>query len=70
MAKRRAKTKLICVVQGRYGSQYGWEDVTAGDTRKECMANLREYRANERGVPFRVINRRVKVGLSSARRRR
>lgn len=47
------------VVQGNYGHGHGWEDLTASDVRKEAVANLREYRANE-GVPFRLITRRVK----------
>jgi len=67
---RVAKTKKICVVQGNYGYGHGWEDLTAEDTRKECLARLREYRANE-SAPFRVITRRVKLsGVGRARRRR
>ena len=58
---RVAKTKLIHVVQGNYGYGHGWEDVTAAETRKEAMAGLREYRENERGVPFRLIRRREKI---------
>ena len=58
---RIAKTKLIHVVQGHYGYGHGWEDVTAEDTRKEAMARIREYRENERGVPFRLIRRREKI---------
>ena len=57
---RVAKTKLVHVVQGNYGYGHGWEDVTAEDTRKEAMARLREYRENERSVPFRLIRRREK----------
>ena len=59
--KRVAKTKLIWVVQGSYGYGHGWEDVTAEENWKEAKARLREYRDNERGVPFRVIRRREKI---------
>lgn len=38
-------------VQGDYGQ--GWEVVTAG-TKAEATANLREYRENEPGIPFRI----------------
>lgn len=57
---RAPKTKKICVVQGNYGYGHGWEDLTAADDRKECLRDLRSYRENEAGTPFRVINRRVK----------
>ncbi len=68
---RVAKTKKICVVQGNYGYGHGFEDLTAADTRKECLGYLRDYRTNEPGTPFRVINRRVKASsLGRARRRR
>ncbi len=60
-AKRVPKTKLIYVVQGNYGYGHGWEDVTAAETWKEAKANLREYRENERGVPFRSIRRRERI---------
>lgn len=57
---RKAKTELICVVQGDYGYGHGWEDVTAETTTSACRARLREYRENEPGTPFRLIRRRVK----------
>ena len=65
---RKPTTKSICVVQGNYGYGHGWEDLTAEDSRKECLARLREYRANESG-PLRVINRRVKIGAGLGRAR-
>lgn len=57
MARKSPKTRVICVVQGYYGGQYGWEDVTAETDPKECKARLKEYRENER-APFRMIRRR------------
>ena len=62
---RVAKTRLIFVVQGNYGYGHGWEDVTAADTYKEARQNLREYRDNERGVPFRLIRRRERIAAAA-----
>ena len=59
--KRVPKTKLIWVVQGNYGYGHGWEDVTAAENWKEAKGYLRDYRENERGVPFRVIRRRERI---------
>jgi len=53
-----SKYVTLFVVQGNYGYGHGWEDVTAEGTRKEALARLREYRANE-NAPFRLITRRV-----------
>jgi hypothetical protein len=58
---RVAKTKQVYVVQGNYGYGHGWEDLTAEDDRKEARDRLREYRENERGVPFRLIKRRERI---------
>lgn len=41
-------------VQGRYPGPYGWEEVTAEDTRVEGLARLREYRENDPGTPYRI----------------
>jgi hypothetical protein len=59
--KRAAKTQIMWVVQGNYGHGHGWEDVTAEENRKEAKERLREYRENERGVPFRAIRRRERI---------
>jgi hypothetical protein len=62
---RVRKTKDIWVVQGNYGYGHGWEDVTAAETWKEAKQNIREYRENESGVPFRVIRRRERIEAAS-----
>lgn len=49
------KTELLHVVQGNYG--HGWEDLAASVSRREALADLKAYRANESG-PFRLIARR------------
>lgn len=59
--KRVPKTKIIYVVQGNYGYGQGWEDLTAEETWKDIKQRLREYRDNERGVPFRAIRRRERL---------
>jgi hypothetical protein len=46
-------------VQGNYG--HGWEDLTSEATWKEIKQQLRTYRENEPGTPFRAIKRRVKI---------
>ena len=60
-SKRVPKTEALWIVQGNYGYGHGWEDVTAAKTWKEAKGYLRDYRENERGVPFRVIRRREKI---------
>lgn len=60
-SKRVPKTRTIWVVQGNYGYGHGWEDVTAAETWKETKDYLRDYRANEPGVPFRAIRRRERI---------
>lgn len=56
------KTRDEFVIQGNYGYGHGWEDLTSEDRRKDALARLREYDANEAGVPHRMICRRVKIG--------
>jgi hypothetical protein len=40
-----------------------WEEVCAEDTRREAMARLKEYRANQPGVACKVVKRRVPLTL-------
>ena len=48
-------------IQGNYGGGHGFECVTSESTRKEARERLKEYRENEKGVPFRIVKRRVKL---------
>lgn len=57
---KQRKTRDVFEVQGNYG--YGWETVTAANTRKEALQYLKEYRENERGVSFRLKLVREKIG--------
>lgn len=45
-------------VQGNYGQ--GWECVCTEETRKEALARLREYNANEFS-PHRIVRKLVEV---------
>lgn len=58
-SKKQNKYTYLYVVQGNYGYGYGWEDLTASENWKEARADLKSYRENERGVPHRIIHRRV-----------
>jgi hypothetical protein len=53
------KTADEWTIQGNYG--HGWEDLSAYDKRDEARADLRAYRENEAGTPFRLVKRRVPV---------
>jgi hypothetical protein len=44
------------VLQGNYGPQYGWEDLTAEETKEDIKQRLKEYRENE-GGNYRIIRR-------------
>lgn len=55
---RIAKFRTEYIVQGNYGHGHGWEDLTAGPSRKEAQAFLRDYDENE-SAPHRLIARRV-----------
>ena len=39
----------------------GWEDVCEENTRREAQARVREYRANQPGIPVRRIKRRERI---------
>ncbi len=56
-AKQR-KTSDEYTIQGYYSGS--WEDVTTEETSKGAKDRIKEYRANEAGVSFRMIKRRVK----------
>lgn len=58
MSNRRNKYVYLHVVQGNYGYGHGWEDVAASEVFREARANLREYRVNDPGHAYRMIQRR------------
>jgi hypothetical protein len=53
---RERKFDYLHVLQGHYG--YGWEDLTAAETRAEIVGYRRDYRENEPGTALRIIRRR------------
>lgn len=59
--KKQNKYEYIWIIQGRYGC-YGWEDLTASEIYREAKIDLKAYRENERGIPFRLIQRRELKG--------
>ena len=52
------KWAIEYIVQGHYGSGYGWEDENTEETYREGKRSLREYRENGPGA-YRLIKRRV-----------
>jgi len=42
-------------VQGNYGYGHGWEHVDSSDSEQGAYDAMALYRANEPGVPFRVV---------------
>jgi hypothetical protein len=62
--KRVPKTELLYVIQGHYPGG-GWEDVDYNpgtpQGRQDALVNLKLYYENEKGIPFRLITRRVKI---------
>ena len=53
--KTRNKYIYLYIVQGNYS--FGWEDLTASESYRECKADIKAYRDNEGGA-FRIIERR------------
>jgi hypothetical protein len=57
--KRINKYLYLFVVQGDYGYGHGWEDLTASESYKDAIADLRAYRKNDsHAVGHRIIKRR------------
>jgi hypothetical protein len=52
---RTKKYKSIWVLKGNYG--YGYEDLTAEESRTEIRKRLKEYRENE-GGNYKIVRRR------------
>jgi len=59
-------TQDVFIIQQYTGSQYGWEDVHAEDTRKAARERLKEYRQNQPEYPARLITRREKIESSES----
>jgi hypothetical protein len=55
------KTRDVFIVEGYFSDEYKWEEVTAEDTRKEILARLKEYRANDSQHDYRWRVKRVRI---------
>lgn len=53
--KKPTKYIYLHVLQGQYG--FGWEDLTASESRREVLNDRKAYRENEGGT-YRIIKRR------------
>jgi len=51
------KYSYLTILQGKYAC--GWEDLCASESRKEILADRKDYRENE-GGEYRIIRRREK----------
>lgn len=58
---RYRKTRDFYVIQQYTGPQYGWEDVTEEDNRKDARAQLKTYRENQPEYPARIKLRRERI---------
>ncbi len=61
MSKYVRKTRDEYVIEGYYGSECGWEEVTSEDTYCKAHEMLRCYNENEALYPHRIRKRRVKI---------
>ena len=48
---------MTYVIQGFYGTRYGWEDVTDASDYEEAESYLFEYNVNEPLVSHRLVQR-------------
>ena len=65
---RVGKTKEIRVLQGNYG--YGWDDLIEYEMGDESWRqDMKDYNENEKGVPHRIIHRRVARELEEGKKK-
>ena len=55
------KTRDVYEVQIYYCSEYGFETVSAADTRKEAKVTACEYRENCPEYPVRIVKKRERI---------
>ena len=53
------KTRDEYQIQGNYG--YGWEEITAEETRKDAIIQLKCYRENEPMYQHRIVKKRIRL---------
>jgi len=47
------------------GTQYGWEEVSAYDNRKDAKADLKIYQTEQPEYPARLVKRRIKINATA-----
>ena len=55
------KTEDEYEIQSDYGTGEGFELVTTEVTRRAARDQIKCYRANEPGVPFKIVKKRVPI---------
>lgn len=55
------KTRDEFEIAGDYGQGDGFECVTTETTLRAAREQVRTYRENEPGIPFKIITRRVRI---------
>jgi hypothetical protein len=55
------KTEDEYEIQGNYGTGCGYECVTVEESWKNAKSQIKEYRENEPGIPFKIVKKRVKI---------
>jgi hypothetical protein len=58
------KTRDEWEIQGDHGHGLGWELETTEMSWKEAKAQLKTYRENCPGVPFRAVKKRERINQS------
>ena len=57
------KTRDEFRIMGNFGYGHGWEEMSAYDTRREAIADLKAYRASGQGA-YKLVKVRIKVDPS------
>ena len=55
------KTEDEYQIHGNYGYGHGFEEVTCETSWKDAKEQLKCYRENEPGIPFKIVKKRVKI---------
>jgi len=58
---KEGESPMLWILQGHYGDDHGWEDLTASEIRGEVESDMTAYRQSEQGR-YRIIKRRQREG--------
>ena len=59
MGANSAKAEIEYSIQGYYGSQYGWEELTAEESFVEAKVQLKCYNENEPEIRHRIKRQKI-----------